>query len=73
MANNTWFVNLEALQTHSNTPISPTAGIRNQMSRTTIMMGPNQNHTHTVNTPADLFGGGSGGKGNLFPNTNTNP
>jgi hypothetical protein len=73
MANNARFANLEALRTHSNTPASPTAGIRNQMSRTTITTGPNQNHARTVNTPADPFGAGAGGKGNLFPNTNTNP
>lgn len=61
---------MEALRTHSITPASPTAGIRNQMSRATITMGPNQNNSHPVNTPTDPFGTSSRGKSNLFTNTN---
>ena len=69
-ANNTRFANLEAFRNHNTTPASPTAGIRHQMSRTTIAAGPNQNNARPTNLAADPFGAGSGGRGNLFPATN---
>jgi hypothetical protein len=70
-ANNARFANLEALRTHTTTPASPTAGIRHQMSRTTITVGTNQNNTRSTNLAADPFSTGGGGRGNLFPATNT--
>lgn len=39
-ANNARFIHLENLQARSSTPASPTAGIQNQMGRTTITTGP---------------------------------
>jgi hypothetical protein len=71
--NNARFASLEALRTHSVVPASPTAGIRNQMSRATIAAAPNQSNTRPANTPPDPFNAGGGGKGNLFPGTNANP
>jgi len=71
--NNARFVSLEALQTHSVIPASPTTGIRNQMSRVTIAAAPNQSNTCPANMPPNPFNAGSGGKGNLFPGTNANP
>jgi hypothetical protein len=69
-ANNAQFASLESLQTHSATPASPTAGIRHQMSRTTIAARPNQNSACSVNPPAEPFSARGGGWGNIFSATN---
>ena len=67
--NNARFTHLESLRAHGTIPASPTAGIRNQMSRATITAGPNQNISRPTTLPADPFGAG-GGRGNLFSPTN---
>jgi hypothetical protein len=71
--NNARFASLEALQNHSVVPASPTARIRNQMSRVSITATPNQSNNRPANTPSNPFSAGGGGKGNLFSNANTNP
>jgi hypothetical protein len=69
--NNARFMHLESLRAHSTIPVSPTAGIRNQMSRATIAAGPNQNINRPATLPADPFGASGGGRGSLFSPTNT--
>lgn len=47
-------------------PASPTAGIRNQMSKTTISTSPAATPNQTNITQQNTFGGTGGGRGNLF-------
>ena len=67
--NNAWFTHLKSLRAHGTIPTSPTARIRNQMSRATITAGPNQNISCPTTLPADPLSA-NGGQGNLFSPTN---